>query len=263
MTDLLIDTAAAPTTGGGIIRMSVMRYRPDVDLEPRWQEYDVPWTVDTSVLEALNYIKDHLDATLTYRWSCRMAICGSCGFMINGVPKLGCDTFVRDYAPGPLQIGALENFAIERDLVVDISPFMEKLAAVQPYVVRADEGPLSEGENLQTPEEMAKYMDFASCINCMLCYSACPQVALVPDFLGPAAITLAVRYNKDSRDEGEQLRLPALDTEDGLWPCTFVGACTTVCPKGVDPASAIQQAKLATAKDWAMEFVLPHRGRST
>ena len=107
---------------------------------------------------------------------------------------------------------------------------------------------------------MARYSQYAACINCMLCYAACPQVGLATDFLGPAAITAAVRYNKDSRDYGSADRLPLIDNSDGLWPCTFVGACSTACPKGVDPAAAIQQAKFATTMSWAAEFVMPHHG---
>ena len=80
----------------GTIRLRVQRYRPDLDAAPSVQEYDVPWGQDTSVLDALTWIKDELDPSLTFRWSCRMAICGSCGFMLNGVPKLGCEQFVRD-----------------------------------------------------------------------------------------------------------------------------------------------------------------------
>jgi len=243
----------------GTIRLRVQRYRPDLDAAPSVQEYDVPWGQDTSVLDALTWIKDELDPSLTFRWSCRMAICGSCGFMLNGVPKLGCEQFVRDYAPGPLLVEPLENFSVERDLVVDLEPFMSRLAAVKPYVV-VDDVPLDGPGNLQTPEQMLAFHDYAMCINCLLCYSACPQVGIATEFLGPAAVTAAVRYNRDSRDHGEDLRLPVLDSEAGLWACTFVGACSTACPKGVDPAAAIQQAKAAAAMAWAGEFVLPSHG---
>jgi fumarate reductase iron-sulfur subunit len=254
------EPAAAASQVLGTITLQVQRYRPDQDEAPYLQAYTVPWGQDTSVLDALTWVKDNLDPSLTFRWSCRMAICGSCGFMLNGEPRLGCEHFVRDYVPGPLRIEPLENFAVERDLVVDLEPFMAKLAAVKPYLIPEAGGSLDGPGNLQTPEQMLAYHDFAMCINCLLCYSACPQVGLAADFLGPAAVTAAVRYNKDSRDFGEDDRLPVLDSEVGLWSCTFVGACSTVCPKGVDPAAAIQQAKAATAKAWAFEFVLPHHG---
>lgn len=254
------ETGAQTTASAvlGTMRVQVQRYRPDVDDAPRLVEYEVPWGQDTSVLDALTYIKDHLDPTLAFRWSCRMAICGSCGFMLNGVPKLGCEQFVRDYAPGPLRIEPLENMSVERDLVVDLEPFMSALTSVKPWLIPDPE--LTEPANRQTPEQMVAYHDYAMCINCLLCYAACPQVSIAADFLGPAAVTAAVRYNRDSRDHGSDQRLPLLDREDGLWSCTFVGACSTACPKGVDPAAAIQQAKAATAASWAAEFILPRRG---
>jgi fumarate reductase iron-sulfur subunit len=245
----------------GTITLQVQRYRPDQDEVPYLQDFEVPWSQDTSVLDALNWIKDNLDPSLTFRWSCRMAICGSCGFTLNGVPKLGCEQFVRDYVPGPLRIEPLANLAVERDLVVDLEPFMASLTAVKPYVVPDPVNLLNGPGNLQTPEQMLAYSDYSMCINCMLCYSACPQVALAVDFLGPAAITAAVRYNHDSRDHGDQERLPILDTEDGLWSCTFVGECSAVCPKGVDPAAAIQQAKAEAALSWVVEFALPYQGK--
>lgn len=249
----------AHEAASGVMQVEVQRYRPDEDDAPRFVTYEVPWTQDTSVLDALNYIKDTLDSSLTFRWSCRMAICGSCGFMLNGEPKLGCEQFLRTFAPGPLRIEPLANHAVERDLVVDLEPFMARLASVEPYL-HPDPTGTPEPGNLQTPEQMARYQQYTMCIDCMLCYAACPQVGLAADFLGPAAITAAVRYDKDSRDFGARTRLPLLDTTDGLWPCTFVGACSTACPKGVDPAAAIQQAKFATTMGWAAEFVLPHHG---
>lgn len=244
----------------GTITLRVQRYRPDADDAPHLVDYEVPWGRDTSVLDALTWIKDHLDPTLAFRWSCRMAICGSCGFVLNGTPRLGCEHFVRDYAPGPLVVEPLANLAVERDLVVDLGPFLASLERARPWLVPDPEDPPGEAGNRQTPEQMLAYHDYAMCIDCLLCYAACPQVALAPDFLGPAAITAAVRYDKDSRDHGSDDRLPALDREDGLWACTFVGACSTACPKGVDPAAAIQQAKAAAAAAWAAEFLLPRRG---
>lgn len=185
-----------------------------------------------------------------------MAICGSCGFMVNGVPKLGCKTFLREYVDvGEVHIAALANFPIERDLVADISGFVEKLETVKPYVIREEEKPLSEGEYLQTPEQLQKFKQFSQCINCGLCYAACPQFGRNPEFLGPAALALAFRYNQDSRDEGNSERMPFLNSEEGVWSCTFVGYCSEVCPKHVDPAAAINQGKLASNIDYGLNLV--------
>ena len=208
------------------------------------------------VLDALNYIKDHLDGSLSFRWSCRMGVCGSCGMTVNGVPKLTCATFLSDYAPGPVRIEPMKNFPVLRDLVVDTSDFLLKLAKSKPWIIRQVEKPLDE-EYFQTPEQLEAYKQFSMCINCMLCYAACPVYGLDPLFSGPAAIALAQRYNLDSRDQGASERLDILSQHDGIWGCTFVGECTEVCPKKVDPAGAIQQYKLTATMEWVKSLVLP------
>ncbi|MGP7735450.1 succinate dehydrogenase/fumarate reductase iron-sulfur subunit [Oceanimonas smirnovii] len=221
--------------------LNILRYQPEQDEAPHFEPFQVPWDDTTSVLDALNYIKDELDASLSYRWSCRMAICGSCGFMINGVPTLGCKTFLRDF--DELTIAPLEHYPIERDLVVDMAPFVERLEAVKPYII-GNERKVEDGPNVQTPAEMSAYHALSQCINCGLCYAACPQVGLRPGFVGPAAIALARRYNLDSRDNGKKERMALLNGEDGVWGCTFVGYCSEVCPKEVDPAAAVNQGKI-------------------
>jgi fumarate reductase iron-sulfur subunit len=209
------------------------------------------------ILDGLNFVKDRLDGTLSYRWSCRMGVCGSCGMTVNGEPKLTCATFLADYAPGPVRVEPLRNFPVIRDLVVAIEDFMTKLTEVRPWIVRDQDKPLSEGEYRQTPEEMDEYKQFSMCINCMLCYAACPIYGLDPKFIGPAAIALAQRYNLDSRDQGSKARRELLSQHEGIWGCTFVGECTKVCPKDVDPAGAIQRYKLDAALNWVKTFVMP------
>jgi fumarate reductase iron-sulfur subunit len=239
------------------ITLEITRYHPAYDRELGVQAYEVPLRNDWVVLDALNYIKDQMDGSLTFRWSCRMGVCGSCGMMVNGVPKLTCATFISDYAPGPVRVEPMKNFPILRDLAVDTSDFLLKLTKSKPWIIRKEEKPLEEGEYLQTPEQLDAYKQFSMCINCMLCYAACPVYGLDPLFSGPAALALAQRYNMDSRDEGAGERLDILSQHDGIWGCTFVGECTQVCPKHVDPAGAIQQYKLMAALEWMKSFVLP------
>lgn len=244
----------------GTIKVTVMRYRPDEDAAPWPETFEIEWTYDMSILDALGEIKDNLRPELAYRWSCRMEVCGSCGMVINGVPKLACSTFVRDYAKenggtGEIVVGAMDNFPIEKDLVVDMEPFIKKLESVSPYIISKNPRALSEKEHLQTPKQLGKYKKYTMCINCLLCYQACPQVGLNADFLGPAASALAHRYNLDSRDDGAKIRFVTLNEEKGIWPCTFVGYCSEVCPKHVDPAGAIQQAKAQGIGYWAMDLV--------
>lgn len=239
------------------ITLQVARYRPEQQSDITFDEYEVPCPKEWVVLDGLNHIKDRLDGTLSYRWSCRMGICGSCGMNVNGEPKLTCATFLADYAPGPIRVEPLPNFPLIRDLIVDIGDFMQKLVRVKPWIVRQTEKPLSEGEYRQTPEELDEYKQYSMCINCMLCYAACPIYGLDPKFLGPAAIALAQRYNLDNRDEGASDRMEVLSEHEGIWGCTFVGECTKVCPKNVDPAGAIQRYKLTAALESMRAFFMP------
>ena len=244
------------------IEIQVLRYRPEEEDKPVWQSYYVPFTDDMSVLQGLQYIKDDLDGTLSFRWSCRMAICGSCGMMVNGKPKLSCQTFLRDLLPGPVRVEALAHFPIERDLVVSVSEFVTKLESVKPYIIPKEKRELSQGEYLQTPHQLEQFEQFSSCINCMLCYSACPQYGLNPDFTGPGVLALLHRYNADSRDGGRAERMKIVNTEEGVWGCTAVGYCSEVCPKGVDPANAVNQNKVNSAKDYFLRFLSP-KGATT
>ncbi len=241
--------------------LEIFRYRPERDQAPTFQTYQVPYRDDWVVLDAINYIKNELDDTLSYRWSCRMGVCGSCGMMINGVPRLSCAAFLRDYYPAPVRVEPLANFPVERDLVIVLDDFMEKLSRIKPWIIREQEKLRTEGEYRQRPSEQARYHQFSMCINCMLCYAACPVYGLVPRFLGPAAIALAQRYNLDSRDQGRQVRSEVLDSHDGIWDCTLVGECSVVCPENVDPAAAIQQAKVATTIDRLKSVLMPRGTR--
>ena len=243
------------------ITLEVLRYHPETDSEPHFQSYIVPYHEDWVVLDGLNHIKDHLDGTLTYRWSCHMAVCGSCGMMINGEPKLSCHAFLRDYRNGVVRIEPLDHFPIERDLVIVMDSFMEKLSSVKPYLIVEQDKPLSEGEYLQTPALLNVVKQYTQCINCLLCYAACPQCGLNKDFIGPAALALAHRYNLDSRDGGKDQRADVVASDEGIWECTFVGACSDVCPKHVDPAAAIQQTKISASLDW-FRNLLPRGGRA-
>ena len=239
------------------ISMEVLRYRPEHDEVPFFQTYQVPFTDDMSVLQGLLYIKDDLDETLSFRWSCRMAICGSCGMMINGDPKLSCKTFLRDIYPATVRVEALNHFPIERDLVVVMEDFIDKLERIQPYIIPAEPRTLAQGEYLQTPAQLEKYEQFSSCINCLLCYAACPQYGLNPEFIGPGALALLHRYNVDSRDGGAAQRMELVSAEEGVFNCTAVGYCSEVCPKHVDPANAVNQNKTTSARDYFLSALKP------
>lgn len=247
------------------IRVEIARFDPDRDEVPTIQEYEIPIQADWKVLDAINYIKDHVDPSVSHRWSCRMAVCGSCGMMVNGEPKLTCKTSLSEYSDS-VKIEPLANFPIVRDLVVDIDGFMEKFRKVKPWIVRAKER-AEDMESLnhagvyeQSPDQLGAFKQFSMCINCLLCYSACPVVANEPEFLGPAAVALGHRYNLDSRDEGAGVRNEIFRGEGTVFSCSFANECSQVCPKNVDPAAALNQAKLGAVIDWAKGLVLPRRG---
>jgi fumarate reductase iron-sulfur subunit len=245
--------AAAPPAHREIV-FEVLRYRPDVDAQPFAHAYRVPFTDDTSVLQGLQHIKDHIDGSLSFRWSCRMAICGSCGMMIAGEPRLACTSFLRNYLPGPLVVAPLDHFPIERDLVVSVAPFVRKIESISPFLIPRAPRRLDEGEYLQTPAQLAAYEPFSDCINCMLCYAACPQFDANPEFVGPGALALLQRYNGDSRDGGQAQRMALVHGDNGAWSCTAVGYCSEVCPKHVDPANAVNQNKTRSAMDFFLRF---------
>jgi fumarate reductase iron-sulfur subunit len=239
------------------ITLEVTRYSPERDQKPALERFEVPLRPEWVILDALNYIKDKVDGSLTFRWSCRMGVCGSCGMMVNGEPKLTCATFLHKYEGKAVRVEPLRYFPVVRDLVTEISDFMSKLKRAKPWLIRRTEKPLAEGEYLQTPEQLDTYKQFSMCINCTLCYAACPVYGLDSEFIGPAALALAQRYNLDSRDQGAEERMLTLAHPDGIWGCTFVGECTSVCPKHVDPAGAIQQYKLKAAVHWFKSLLKP------
>lgn len=247
-------------TADRAITIECLRYNPETDSEPRYQSYPVPYSEEMSVLQGLQYIKDHLDGSLTFRWSCRMAVCGSCGHMVNGVPTLSCQAFLRDYFPNTVRVEPLNHFPIVRDLVIDQDDFLKKLSSIKPYLIPREPKPVSEGPYRQTPEQIDEYYQYAQCINCLLCYAACPQYGLNSNFTGPAALALLHRYNADSRDGGTAERMPVVNAEDGVWGCTLVSYCSEVCPKGVDPARAVNQNKINSTKDYFLRFLMPKGG---
>ena len=237
------------------IEIRILRYLPAEDKEPHLESFRVAYEDDTSLLQALQGVKDDQDGSLAFRWSCRMAVCGSCGMMVNGEAKLACSTFLRDLAPGPVTVEPLQNFPIERDLVVTVGDFVKKIESIYPFIIPRLPKTLEEGEFLQTPAQMLAYEPFSDCINCMLCYASCPQFGANSDFIGPGAMALLQRYNGDSRDGGAEARLALINGEDGVWSCTAVGLCSDACPKQVDPANAVNQNKTKSAFDFFLRFL--------
>ena len=144
--------------------------------------------------------------------------------------------------------------------MVDLSGFIEKLESIQPYIIPKEKKSLEQGEYIQTPAQVQDYMQFTACINCTLCYAACPQFGLNPDFIGPGAMALLHRYNMDSRDGASAQRMELVASEEGVFNCSAVGYCSEVCPKHVDPANVVNLNKTEAAKNYFLRFLSPKGG---
>jgi succinate dehydrogenase/fumarate reductase iron-sulfur protein len=193
--------------------------------------YKVPTRVGMTILDALNYIKDHLDGTLTFRQQCRMGQCGSCGITVNGRPMLACYTQVLQLGADILEIEPLPNLPVIKDLVVDVRPFFEKYVKIKPILIRAEEDLKKPTEFIQTPSDLKKYWDESICTKCSLCYASCPA-AIDVEFLGPSSLTTNYRFIVDTRDDGLSERLKT--ASETIWLCTSCSSCTLNCPKEID-----------------------------
>ncbi len=223
----------------------ILRYDPEKGDAPSLKRYDVPVVKGMTVLDGLLWIKENIDASLAYRSSCRMGVCGSCAMFINGMPRLACTNQIVHLKSDVITVKPLPNYDIVKDLVPDLEPFFDKHRTVKPFLIRDQIEELDNptGEYFQSREELVNYIQFAYCIKCGACLAACPTVATDDKFLGPQALSQAWRYNADSRDEGTAERSKVVDANHGAWNCHFAGACSDACPKGVDPAFAIQLLK--------------------
>lgn len=230
---------------GKIIAFHIRRFNPEKDKKPYWQSYSVSTTDGMTVLDGLHLIKQNLDATLAWRYSCRMGICGSCAMLVNGYPVLACNTQINEVAKKDLAVAPLPNFDIIRDLVPDLLAMFEKHRSLHPYILRDDKGEMNipTGEFSQSPEELEAYLQFSFCIRCGACMAACPTLATDKEYLGPMPLAQGYRYSNDTRDYGFNQRKEVVGDSHGAFRCHFGSECSRACPKGVDPAKAIQLMK--------------------
>ena len=232
-------------------KFSIKRFHPETDEAPRWQDYELETNSSMTVLEGLISIREKQDGTLSWRSSCRMGVCGSCAMVVNGEPKLACKTRVHEIDENRIELEPLWNFEVTKDLVADISPALEHHRKLKPYLIRDDEKALAETDRelQQSAEEHLDYMQFSYCMKCCACVAACPTVAMSETFPGPMPLTAAYRYSADSRDGGFDERKELLEQHDALPHCHYAGECSKVCPRGVDPAKAIQLMKRELVMD--------------
>ena len=239
------------TTTPREITFRVRRYNPDTDTVPHWDEFRMHVHDGMTVLEALHQLKAEQTPNLAYRSSCRMGVCGSCGMFVNDLPMLACQTQVLHLGTDVVTVAPLPNYPNVKDLVPNLEPLIQKHAAIKPFIIFTNQAEIDEptGEFIQTPDERESISQFTHCIKCGLCLAACPTVATDPLFLGPQALAQAYRYSADNRDCGLKERLVAIDIFHGPYQCHMAGACSQACPKGVDPAFAIQLLKRTLVLD--------------
>jgi succinate dehydrogenase / fumarate reductase, iron-sulfur subunit len=220
------------------VTLKIQRYLPDT-AEERLDTFTVDAPETATLLDVLDQIKDEQDGSLTYRKSCRMAVCGSCGMRMDGAAVLACKTpmsTVAESGATPV-ISPMGNLPVIKDLVVDMEPFWGKFRAVQPWLEEDGDPPAKEWRVQQ--EELDRIMKEALCIQCGCCVSECNSMESDPDFLGPAALAKAARFVGDARDRGRMKRLRLYNGPHGVWDCTRCYFCNERCPKGVDPRDAI------------------------
>ena len=233
------------------VQLKVFRYDPEIEgkEEPRFDSFRVPFHRGMTVLDALIYARDKYDSSLTFRHSCRQAVCGSDALFVNGQQKLGCKTQLGDLEH-PVRIEPLPHQDVVKDLVVDMQHFYDQMDAVEPFF-DADELPSADEEQRQTRENREKVKMSTRCIWCGACMSSCNIAAGDNEYLGPAAINKAYRFAMDDR-EGEdrkQERLEIIEQEHGVWRCQTQFSCTEVCPKDIPLTEHIQELKREAVKN--------------
>lgn len=228
------------------VNFKIFRFNPVKDKVGAFEEFKVDYTKGWTILDYLNYIKWNIDGTLTYRKSCRSAICGSCAMTINGVNRLACKTQIKDLGTYNVTVAPLKSFTYIRDLVVDMTEFYEKLEAVKPWLIVNRS--LGDKEIHQTEEERKKVDEAVMCILCGACTSSCPSYWYNKDYLGPAALYKAFRFAFDSRDEALYERLDIVNDRNGMLRCHTIFNCIEACPKNLNPTHGISELKKAAVE---------------
>jgi fumarate reductase iron-sulfur subunit len=217
-----------------------------------YASYEVPYRANQTILDVVTYIQRELDSTLSYRFACRVGMCGSCAMTVDGRPRWTCRTHISKVcsAGGRLRIAPLENFPVIKDLAVDMTVFFEKWqkakGAFAPSKGRSDALPKIPPQDRQRSEANTAI----ECINCGVCYSACDTVSLDGDYLGPAALNRAWSLVNDERDAGQRDRLLAVSANGGCHACHSHQSCQQFCPQGLNPLRAIAGLKRKTLKTY-------------
>lgn len=216
----------------------------------RFQSFTIPRREHQTVLDAVSEIQREHDATLSYRFACRVGMCGSCAMVVNGRPRWTCRTRVRDVAVNgePLRLEPLRNFTVVKDLAVEMTAFFDKWKDARGYF---EPGAAPEKDFTVVPPATRERQEADAgieCIGCGVCYSACDVVAWDKDYLGPAALNRAWTLVNDVRDQNQRARLDAVSGSEGCQACHTHMSCTQFCPKTIAPTYAIAGLKRAVLR---------------
>jgi succinate dehydrogenase / fumarate reductase, iron-sulfur subunit len=222
------------------VTLRVLRYNPEVDSEPHFEDYTFPADPMDRVLDGLHHIKWHIDGSLTFRRSCAHGICGSDAMLVNGRNRLACKVLMKDL-PSTVTVEPIKGLPVHKDLVVDMDEFFASYEEVLPFLIN-DSVP-GDRERLQSPADRERFDDTTKCILCASCTTSCPIFWPDSSYIGPASIVNAHRFIFDSRDHGAAARLEVLNTAEGVWKCRTTFNCTAACPRDIDVTTAIQQVK--------------------
>ncbi len=224
------------------VKLKIKRFNPEKDEKPYFAEYNAEVEPTDRVLDALHYVKWHMDGSLSFRRSCGHGVCGSDAMLINGRNRLACKVLVKDMGKG-ITVEPMKGLAVIKDLIVDMEPFFNNYKLVKPYLI--NDTPASSTERLQSPEERERFDDTTKCILCAACTTSCPSFWVNNQYIGPAAIVNAHRFIFDSRDKATAERLAIMNERDGVWRCRTIFNCTEACPRDIDVTGAISQVKKA------------------
>ncbi len=227
------------------VRLRILRYDPERDPKPHWEEYTVDAEPTAPLLDLLHTVKWHQDGSLTFRRSCAHGVCGSDAMLINGRNRLACKIRV-DQLGRKISVAPLPGLKVIKDLVVDMDEFFAKYRSVMPFQI--DDGVMPARERRQSQADRQRYDDTTKCILCAACTSSCPSFWAQDSYVGPAAIVNAHRFIFDTRDQGADDRLEILSDEDGVWRCRTIFNCTDACPRGINITRAILEVSSAISE---------------
>jgi succinate dehydrogenase / fumarate reductase iron-sulfur subunit len=227
------------------VTLKVFRFNPEKDKRPHYETYKVDAHSTDRVLDLLEYVKGHIDGTLTFRRSCGHGVCGSDAMRINGRNRLACKILVQELGAKKITVEPLLGLRVIKDMVVDMEPFFEHFQSVMPYFINDEPVPLKERE--QSQKERERFDDTTKCILCAACTTSCPSFWANDRYVGPAAIVNAHRFIFDSRDRGAAQRLEILNDQFGVFRCHTIFNCTEACPRDIHVTQAIGEVKRAIA----------------